>query len=99
MSLSGEIDVMYKDLNNTMNEINKNIILLIENTNKIVDYTFNKIKNGLNEINNIHETLDEINRDKQIDENINIQKIRKILYQLETLQKHEESNRSITIKD
>ena len=35
---------MYKEINNTVNEINRNIILLIENTNKILDYTFNRIK-------------------------------------------------------
>jgi hypothetical protein len=41
--------------------MNKNILLLIENTNKIADYTLNRIKNGHNEINNIKETLNNIN--------------------------------------
>lgn len=39
-----EIKQMYKEINNTVNKINRNIILLIENTNKILDYTFNRIK-------------------------------------------------------
>lgn len=44
MTLFKEINIMHKELNNMMNEINKYIILLIENTNKIEDYTFNRIK-------------------------------------------------------
>jgi len=44
MTLFEEIKQMYKEINNTVNEINRNIILLIENTNKTLDYTFNRIK-------------------------------------------------------
>jgi len=44
MTLFEEIKQMYKEINNTVNEINRNIILLIENANKILDYTFNRIK-------------------------------------------------------
>jgi hypothetical protein len=61
MTLTEEIEIMYKEINATMAEMNKNILLLIENTNKIADYTLNRIKNGHNEINNIKETLNNIN--------------------------------------
>ena len=44
MTLSKEIKLMYTKINNMMKEINRNIILLIENANKILDYTFNRIK-------------------------------------------------------
>jgi len=38
MTLFKEVELMYKEINNVMNEINTNIILLIENTNKILYY-------------------------------------------------------------
>jgi len=80
MTLSGKkIKLMYKEKNNTMNEINQNIILVIENTNKILDYTFNKIKIERSKISSIQETLDNINREKGINEDENIFKIKEIL--------------------
>jgi hypothetical protein len=96
MTLTEEIEIMYKEINATMAEMNKNILLLIENTNKIADYTLNRIKNGHNEINNIKETLNNINGEN---EDEYIFKIRKILQQLENLLEHEERNRIVTIKD
>jgi len=83
-----------------MNEVNRNnIILLTKNTNKILDYTFNKIKIGCSEISSIYETLNNINKEKGINEDENIFKIREILQQLENHLDYEENNRSITIKD
>jgi len=76
MTLSEEIELMYKEINNTMNEVNNNIILLIENTNKILNHTFNKIKIERSEINNIYETLDNI---KGINEDENVLKLEKFL--------------------
>jgi len=100
MTLSKEIKLIYKEINKMMNEINKNIILLIEKTNKILDYTFNKIKIERSKISSIQETLDNINREKGISEDENIFKIKEILRQLESLLYNEENNRrSITIKD
>jgi len=96
MTLSEEIELMYKEINNTMNEVNNNIILLIENTNKILDHTFNKIKIERSEIDSIYETLDNI---KGINEDENIFKMREVLQQLENHLDYEENNRSITIKD
>jgi hypothetical protein len=96
MTLTEEIEIMYKEITATMTEINKNILLLIENTNKIADYTINRIKNGHNEITNIKETLNNI--DKETEDEY-IFRIREILQQLENLLEHEERNRNITIKD
>jgi len=74
MTLPKEIKLIYKEINNMMNEINKNIILLTENTKKILDYTFNRIKIERIKI-SIQETLDNINREKGINEDDNIFRI------------------------
>lgn len=42
-----EIGIMSKEVNKTMEEVNKNIILLVNNTNKIADYTSNEFKMGI----------------------------------------------------
>lgn len=41
MGLIEYIEIEYKELEMLMEEINKNIILLIENTIKIENYTYN----------------------------------------------------------
>lgn len=87
MGVSKEIDLKYK-------ELNKNMIILIENPNEIANYTYMRLRKGKNEINNIRVTLDNINQGNKIDENKNIKRIKEILHQLEN--QNEENNKCIT---
>jgi hypothetical protein len=43
MTLSEEIEIMYKEIHATMTEINKNVLLLTKNNNKIADYMLNSL--------------------------------------------------------
>ena len=82
MALTEKLEETYNQLQTILEKIDKNILIIIEVTEKIFNYINKEEK--LNEINNIKQIIKNINIGKQEeDKSVGINKIHDVLQQLE----------------
>src|ERR1044072_6310693 len=98
MALTEKIEDTYKQMQIILEKIDKNILTIIEITEKIFNYINKEEK--LNEINNIKQIVKNISIGKnEEDKTTEIRKIQEVLNKLENLFKEEEDCKIITRKE
>ena len=98
MTLTEKIEDTYKQMQIILEKIDKNILTIIEITEKIFNYINKEEK--LNEINNIKQIVKNISIGKnEEDKTTEIRKIQEVLNKLENLFKEEEDCKVLTKKE
>src|ERR1044072_3582655 len=98
MTLTEKLAENYKQLQEILEKIDRNVLMVIEITEKIFNYINKEEK--LNEINNIKKIIKNISIGKdEEDKDHEIRKIQEVLNKLENLLKEEEDCKIITRKE
>ena len=98
MALTEKLEETYNQLQTILEKIDKNILIIIELTEKIFNYINKEEK--INEINNIKQIVKNISIGKnEENKESEIRKIQEVLEQLENLLKEEEDCKVLTKKE